>query len=146
MDITDIDKLSNLINAISLLINIILGIWLIGYAFNINLFSVIQESVSHPVQFRVIVSEYSWLWRILTLVLALLIIGDNAYSSHVDRKTGGFPTGIYVKIVTASGFLLSAWLYLLLRQPPFLIIAILSGLSMVMSINESKESNKVVEI
>jgi len=134
-------------NAISFLINIILGIWLIGFAFNINLFSIIQESVSHPVQFQVIVSEYSWLWRILTLVLAILIIGDNAYSSYVDTKTGEFPTGIYVKIITTSGFLLSAWLYLILQQPPFLIIAILSGLSMAMSLNESKnESNKVVEI
>ena len=138
--------MDNLINAISLLINIILGIWLIGFAFNINLFSIIQESVSHPVQFHVIVSEYSWLWRILTLVLAILIIGDNAYSSHVERKTGGFPTGIYVKLITTSGFLLSAWLYLILQQPPFLIIAILSGLSMAMSINESKNENKVVEI
>ena len=139
----DIDKLDKLINAISLLTNIILGIWLIGFAFNINFFSVIQESVSHPVQFQVIVSEYSWLWRILTLVLAILVIGDNAYSSYIDSKTGGFPTGIYVKVITASGFLLSAWLYLILQQPPFLIIAILAGLSMVMSLNES---NKVVEI
>jgi len=35
---------------------------------------------------------------------------------------------------------------LILQQPPFLIIAILSGLSMAMSINESKNENKVVEI
>jgi hypothetical protein len=135
----DIDKAEQLMNAISFLINIVLGIWLIGYAFNINFFSVIQESISHPVQFQTIVSEYSWLWRILSLVLFLLIIGDNAYSSYVERKTGEYPGGLYVKLITTAGFLLSAWLYLLLRQPPFLIIAIFSGLSMLASLNDTVE-------